>query len=213
MNIDKPEERKAWMPYVNTVLSLCSIGQEVGYFVMNPKMQYRMWGRMRGFLKQQDIHDKEKLAATIGWFLETGRRCEYYRDYCQLSTLSAAERSRYIEALTDEHRKRQFTVVNRYLWSLSTGGIGAYDYSWTMLNCFAGKEVGYLSENEMWAYIGQVISLIKADFSDWETYVTSYAVGQQYLLQDNPFSFVSRNRKIIMQLMNSNQNPMLHLKP
>ncbi|MGG4555414.1 DUF1266 domain-containing protein [Paenibacillus humicus] len=213
MNIDKPEERKAWMPYVNTVLSLCSIGQEVGYFVMNPKMQYRMWGRMRGFLKQQDIHDKEKLAATIEWFLETGRRSEYYRDYCQLSTLSAAERSRYIEALSDEHRKRQFTVVNRYLWSLSTGGIGAYDYSWTMLNCFAGKEVGYLSENEMWAYIGQVISLIKADFSDWETYVTSYAVGQQYLLQDNPFSFVSRNRKIIMQLMNSNQNPMLHLKP
>ncbi|WP_055106992.1 DUF1266 domain-containing protein [Paenibacillus ihumii] len=213
MKIDSPEERKAWLPYVHAVISLCSIGREVGYFVMNPKMQYKMWGRMRGFLKQQEIDNKELLAANIEWFLETGRREEFYRDSCYLSALSSTERSRYIDSQEDEQRKRQLMVVNRYLRGLFTGGIGAYDYSWTMLNCFAGREVGYLSDSEMWAYISRLIYLIKADFSDWDTYIASYAAGHQYLMQDQPYSFVSKNRKMIMQMMSSPLNPMLHFKP
>lgn len=213
MNIHTQEERKAWMPYVHAVLSLCSIGREVGYFVMNPKMQYLMWNRMRRFLRQDDIQNKEQLITNIEWYLETGRRHEFYIDSCHLSILSAAERSRYIHLLTDEQRKRQLTVVNRHLWSLSPGGIGAYDYSWTMLKCLAGKQVGYLSEDEMWAYIGRIIPMIKENFSEWETYITSYAVGQNYLLHEYPFSFVSKNRKYIMQMMNFSQNSMLHFKP
>lgn len=213
MNIDTQEEREAWMPYVHAVLSLCSIGQEVGYFVMNPKMQYQMWSRMRSFLKQHEIHDKEQLKTDIEWYLETGRRDEFFRDSCHLSMLSAAERNRYIQLLTNEQRKRQLTVVNRYLWSLTPGGIAAYDYSWTMLKCIAGKKVGYLSEDEMWGYIGQIIPMIKENFSEWEAYITSYAVGQSYLMREYPFSFVSKNRKYIMQMMNSPQNPMLQFKP
>ncbi|WP_199925398.1 DUF1266 domain-containing protein [Paenibacillus bouchesdurhonensis] len=213
MNINTQEERKAWMPYVHAVLSLCSIGQEVGYFMMNPKMQYEMWNRMRSFLKQHELHDKEQLIADIEWYLETGRRDEFFRDSCLLSMLSAAERSRYIQLLTNEQRRRQLTVVSRYLWSLPPGGIAAYDFSWIMLKCFAGKQVGYLSEDEMWSYIGRIIPMIKENFSEWETYIASYAVGQSYLLQESPSSFVSKNRQYIMQMMSFRQSPMLQFKP
>ncbi|MNJ56323.1 hypothetical protein D3C77_518620 [compost metagenome] len=65
----------------------------------------------------------------------------------------------------------------------------------------------------MWSYIGRIIPMIKENFSEWETYIASYAVGQSYLLQESPSSFVSKNRQYIMQMMSFRQSPMLQFKP
>ncbi|WP_019637228.1 DUF1266 domain-containing protein [Paenibacillus fonticola] len=213
MDLSNPNERKAWMPYINAVISLCSIGKDVGYFIVNPTRQYNNRSKVRPMLSSYGIYDKETLLKQVDWLIATGRRHEFEQDARRFSVLTEAQRNQYMESIEDEERILKMAVVNKYFRRLPSGGIGAYDFSWAMYLCMIGRQVGYLRGDETWDYAAKIIALIKANFSNWQQYTMSYIAAMKYHpYEEGGRRFLQDNKKYIMQMMSFRENPMLHIE-
>ncbi|WP_054975373.1 DUF1266 domain-containing protein [Paenibacillus sp. A3] len=193
--------RKALNDYVEAMTSLCIVGKFGEYFLHNPEMLFERRSGLRGMFKFWDIADAQGLKQNLEWTITAGARKEFAELYNRLSSVSEAERASIGQNTDDPARKHMLSVVRQYLWRVPTAGIAAHDYSMAVFRACAGRKLGYLTEQEKWAYIGVVIPMVKGDFSSWKDYIYSFHIGAVFRSHLLNADYISENSILLTKLL------------
>ncbi|WP_088833227.1 DUF1266 domain-containing protein [Paenibacillus tyrfis] len=193
--------QKAMNDYVEAMTSLCIVGKFGDYFLHNPEMIFERRSILRGLFRFWNIENAEDLKQNIEWTIAEGARKEFAELYSRLSSVSEAERASIGHNTDDPTRKHRLSVVTQYLWRMPTAGIAAHDYSMAVYRACAGRKLGYLTEQEKWAYIEKVIPMVKEDFSSWKDYLYSFHVGAVFTSHLLNGDYVSENSVLLTKLL------------
>ncbi|MDO3676369.1 DUF1266 domain-containing protein [Paenibacillus ehimensis] len=193
--------RKIMNDYVEAMTSLCIVGKFGEYFLRNPEMIFERRSALRGLFKFWNIANTQELKQNVEWTIAIGARKEFGELYNWLSSVSEAERASIGQTTADPARKHQLSVVRQYVWRMPTAGIAAYDYSMAVFRACAGQKLGYITEQEKWAYIEEVIPLVKDDFSNWKDYLYSFNVGAVFTSRLLNADYISENGVLLTKLL------------
>ncbi|KEQ27459.1 DUF1266 domain-containing protein [Paenibacillus tyrfis] len=193
--------QKALNDYVEAMTSLCIVGKFGDYFLHNPEMIFERRSVIRGLFNFWSITDTQGLKQNLEWTIAEGARKEFAELYSRLTSVSEAERASIGHNTDDPTHKHRLSVVRQYLWRMPTVGIAAHDYSMAVYRACAGRKLGYLTEQEKWAYIEEVIPMVKKDFSSWKDYLYSFHVGAVFTSHLLNADYINENSVLLTKLL------------
>ncbi|WP_179135892.1 DUF1266 domain-containing protein [Paenibacillus sp. 32352] len=209
MNPGAEQIKLASLPYVEALTAMCIVGRDGDYHVQNPEWIYSKRSFMRNMFAHWGVGSSDELKQNIEWSLATGQRKEFDDMTLLLSSLSEQDRMRYLESQKgDTAQSFKMSIVNSYLGRMPAGGIAANDYTWAVFKCCAGHKMDYLTEDEKWTYIGDIIQLVKSQYSNWKDYLISFTVGGAFNSTLQSSDYISENRAIITKLLVSDYSPL-----
>jgi hypothetical protein len=172
------DRQKKWQPSANAMLAFFPTGENAEYFIANPA---KMFGSRDHILKLFDslagINSKDGLKAYIRWRIQEGVRFPFDKLYRELEWLSQAER---VLRLKTDKQKEQLAVINRYLQRLPSGGIAALDATYIVFFSMAGKRLEWLTDEEVWDYVGSAIRITQKRYRSWHEYCAGFVAGLEY---------------------------------
>ncbi|WP_028548586.1 DUF1266 domain-containing protein [Paenibacillus sp. UNC451MF] len=209
MNTSAEEASFTYKPFVDALTAMCIVGRDADYHVQNPNWIYTKRSYLRNLFKHWEIENADTLKENIKHSITIGQRKEFEDISCILSSLSEDGRLKYIESETgDANRKYKLTIVNQYLGRMPSGGIAAVDYTWTVFKCCAGLKMDYLTEEEKWSNIGEVIQIVKSNYSNWKDYLVSFTVGSAFNSINRNSDYISENKAVLTKLFVSHSSPL-----
>lgn len=196
---------------MNSLVSLILIGGVNDHYLMNPDLIFNNKELLRKMFKTWELEEEKDTAGNINWYFTEGHRHSFQEQLTKLSGMKEAEYRDYTATIGNNGKLRhELDVVYYYSETMPSGGIAAFDYSWIVFKCWAGCTLGFITEEDKWTYLADVVRLIKESYSNWDDYVFSFVVGRVYTSSNLSTDFV-RNYKIdIYKMMKPEYNPFPH---
>lgn len=208
MNLNKEEDRTAWKPFLDVILSLCVSGDNADFFILNPERIYSSRNSCRAIIESYGITDADKLSEILSWMAVGNGSKEYLDMRNTLSLMSLTERNSYIQI--EKHSpeyKYKLSIVNHYMGRLPSSGIDAYSYGWAMFYCYAGKELEYMKEEEKWEYVGSILQKVLKSYSSWREFIHAFAVGRLFHSSTLSADISRQTRASLIKLLVSPLSP------
>lgn len=205
----KKERQELWKPYVDAMLAILSVGESAEYYMMNSEMFTNTNRKTsREMLSRYKVQDGDSLRKFTEWMLSIGMRQEYKEIHEELGLLPEAKRQKYVQAAGSPEELYKRNVVNYYLRRVPSGGIGAYDFTITLYNCFAGYNLRFITEEETWEYAERLVWRAKENYHNWYDYTLGFAIGLEYWSLPHTSNFVSNERNRLIRLLTLKQSPL-----
>jgi len=128
-----------------------------------------------------EIDRRSDLLLALGYLERSGHRAEFQK---MGQSLLAMSPERY-EALLSEQRDAAGSVnlirlIRAHFRKYGDSSLVAWDYSRYIMLCRWGYMVGFLSENEAWAFIVPAARTIQRSFHSWNELGDDYLVGREF---------------------------------
>ncbi|WP_282935557.1 DUF1266 domain-containing protein [Paenibacillus sp. RC67] len=209
MNASAVNAKFASQPYIDALTAMCIVGRDGDYHVQNPNWIYSKRNYLRNFCNHWGVGSSDELKENISWSLKVGSRAEFADMSRTLSVLSESDRTRYIELEKDNPTQSyKLSIVNEYLGRMPAGGIAANDYAWVVFKCCAGYKMDYLTEEEKWTYLNEVIQTVKSRYSNWKDFLISFSVGSAFISVNQSADYISENKALLTKLLTSHYSPL-----
>ncbi|WP_239617738.1 DUF1266 domain-containing protein [Cohnella mopanensis] len=213
MNISTAEAQETAQLYIDALSAMCIVGKHGDYHVQNPNWIFTKRNYLRNLCQHWEVGNSDELKDNIKWSLSVGHRKEFEDMNLALSTQPESDRSHYIEMEKDNPTRRyKLSIVNDYLERMPPGGIAATDYTWAVFKCCAGFKLDYLTEEEKWKYINEIIAIIRSNYTNWKDFLISFTVGSAYTSLNRSADYISENKALLAKLLVSPYSPLRKVK-
>ncbi|MEO3944226.1 DUF1266 domain-containing protein [Gorillibacterium sp. CAU 1737] len=170
-----------WEPFAHAMLAFFPKGPDADYFITNPKSIFRnRYGTLSLLDRMAGIDSASGLSQDLEWRISTGIRHEFSKIYRELEWLPEAERMQRIEAITHNPLREKYTVANHYLRRMPSGGIAAFDATYSVFYSMAGERLDWLTADETWTLIGRSVHLAQSHYTNWYDYCTGFVAGLDF---------------------------------
>lgn len=196
--------------YLQALSSPCMDDQLAYYFTLHEfgKIKTEIGKKFYKKLKELNIYNDHALKYKLAWLMNEGNRTEFKKMQSYLSALSEQNRKSFLLSLSrenDDHSK--WLIVNYYLKKLSGDGIAAFDYAWYIYLCRAGVAAGFMDKKEAQSFMMKAAKLAQQSYSGWESYITAYVCGSQFVSSDETFDFPKQNHAYFSKLFAARRSP------
>ena len=194
--------------YFHAMGSFCYAGNFAYHSAVNSRMKISS-SHARRLLKEWSIEDKESMNKVIGWLLNEGRRSEFDHIQQQLRFLKPENRYQLAASVHAPEAKHKIKIAHQYLNRLPAGSIAAMDYSFCVILCRYGEQVGFMGAVDSLYARTEAATKAQNTYGNWTEYAAACVAGLHFNAgsEENIQSVMREQQSFITKLLVSDQSP------